>query len=72
MVTMTLIQGVVNTFVIFISVSGADCGWLYQAATVTKEKRATVTRDLFAIMVLELVFGILASASLPCGSLSSP
>ena len=44
MVTMTLIQGVVNTFVIFISVFWRSLPRVLWAEIVMKVKRATATR----------------------------
>ncbi|XOD70102.1 MAG: protease HtpX [Sodalis sp. (in: enterobacteria)] len=65
MVTMTLIQGVVNTFVIFISRMLAQLATGFISSSDNDEKNENVNGNsmvYFTVsMVLELVFGVLAS-----------
>jgi heat shock protein HtpX len=61
MVTLTLIQGVVNTFVIFLArlIAGA-----IQSATRSSDDESSETGGIayfVTVMVLEMVFGVLAS-----------
>jgi heat shock protein HtpX len=57
MVTLTLIQGVVNTFVVFLS---RVVGYLVDRA-VFKTERGTGPGYFITVMVSQIVFGILAS-----------
>lgn len=69
MVTMTLIQGVVNTFVIFISriLAQIAAGFMGGNRDEGEESNGNPLIYFAVSMVLELVFGIW-QASLPCGS----
>lgn len=69
MVTMTLIEGVVNTFVIFISriLAQIAAGFMGGNRDEGEESNGNPLIYFAVSMVLELVFGIW-QASLPCGS----
>lgn len=58
MVTMTLIQGVVNTFVIFLA---RVVGFFIDRAVFKNEREGTGPGYFITVIVLELVFGLLAS-----------
>lgn len=58
MVTMTLIQGVVNTFVIFLA---RAVGYLVDRAVFKREGEGTGPGYFVTVIILEIVFGILAS-----------
>ena len=58
MVTMTLIQGVVNTFVIFLA---RVVGYAIDRAVFRNEREGTGIGYFLTVIVLEIVFGIVAS-----------
>ncbi|OFV48862.1 protease HtpX [Oligella sp. HMSC09E12] len=58
MVTMTLIQGVVNTFVIFLA---RVVGFFIDRAVFKNDREGTGPGYFITVIVLELVFGLLAS-----------
>ena len=58
MVTLTLIQGVVNTFVIFMA---RAIGYVIDQTVFRREGRGTGIGYFFTVIVLEILFGIIAS-----------
>lgn len=58
MVTMTLIQGVVNTFVIFLA---RVVGYFVDRAVFRNEREGTGPGYFITVIVLEIVFGVIAS-----------
>ncbi len=63
MVTMTLLQGVVNTFVIFISriIAQVAAGFMSNSDNESESSNGNPMVYFAVSMVLEIVFGILAS-----------
>ena len=58
MVTMTLIQGVVNTFVIFLA---RVVGYFVDRAVFKNDREGTGPGYLITVIVLEIIFGVVAS-----------
>ena len=61
MVTMTLIQGVMNTFVVFLSRVSSATRWTASCARTTKTARAPASATTMTTIVLDIVLGFVAA-----------